>query len=200
MIRSAYLNAIIFIFLTIFTGFLPSGISAQESINKTLGVGVFFPIALPQGINVYSQNHESYWTGIGIQGNIDITKYLYLGIDHSSVKSDVTDIHIINAQQTRWTHTSGQLGYRKSWEPSSVWITYLSGGVLDGNNQGSFKGYSYGAGLKWTKYFRYGLMVFMGSDWHKYNFDIKASPFWQPRFNQTSVVRFYLGGGIYLNQ
>lgn len=196
--KKNFLVALFFIMTSL--GAFVTSLHAQDTRQKTLGAGIFFPVGLVQGTNVYSRDHRSPWSGWGFNGYVDIIKNFYLGLDISQLQSRVTHDNIINAEKTIMKEIRGQIGYSTSWHPTSVWRAYLSVGSTNGTNQGSFEGYSYGLGLKWAKYFSNRLMLFVGSDWHQHHFDIKSTPFWQPRFNQASIVRFYVGGGIYLDQ
>lgn len=178
--------------------FVMAHVHSQEEKNSPIGLTVFFPMGAALGNNVYSQSHDQFWSGLGIAGHVDINNKIHIGLELSSIKSNISDKNIINAEETKFTKTIFQLGYTKNFGKSMILIPFVTAGFTEGTNQGDFNGYSYGLGLKGFKYFSKNFYIYSSGDWQRHTLDIQSSPFWSPRFNEFSLARLCLGVGFSL--
>lgn len=184
--------------IIIFTYFGVNNIEAQENKNLKTRLALFTPINMSMGQSVYTTAHRTAWLGIGLSAHMDISDKFLIGLEFSNASSPVRQKEVINSEKTKLSNTTFLAGYRcAQYHQLDIDIYGLVGGTL-GINQGDFKGYHYGMGIKASKYFDKSLYLFLGTDFQNYGFNIQASPYWEPRFNRASMLRFSIGAGLYL--
>ncbi len=169
---------------------------SQEKTNRKLKIGPFAPVSVVFGQNVYKSAHKTLWTGIGFEGQMNISPKWYAGLQFWRQYGQITQHEIINAKSTIFKSSSIIVGYEYKTLQNFILDYNLLLGLQVGENQGEFNGYSVGLGLKGTQYFDNKYYLFLSSDFHRYHFNIKASSYWEPRFNQTYVLRVSFGGGL----
>ncbi len=173
--------------------------TAQYAEKSNFELSLFFPTGVLMGTNVYNNYHEEIWNGWGISTGIYLSKRYFINLEYSRLKGDVTNKNIVFSEATQLTYRALSLGYRFQY-PSFLDITsYLHLSNNKGKNQGDFKGYSYGLGLKIVKPL-WGLgMVFLNTEWNNHSFNIVSNTKWENQFNHAHIIRIALGGGLYIN-
>ncbi len=157
---------------------------------------VFRQYGVALGNNVYNNYHSDFWKGFGVSTGCYIQKKIYLGFELSRMQSEVTDKNIIYNDNTKINYRVLNLGYRFTTFNHFDLTSYFRLGSNKGKNQGEFRGNSYGIGTKIVRQIFNNGMIFLSMEWDTHRFNIQSNPKWEEKFNNTSMLRGALGGGL----
>lgn len=188
----------IFIFL-IFVGCLNNGIS-QEKIdtnNLTFRFSAGYSIANYFGNNVYNKYHKRF-EGLYIKGGYTLFDKVNMDMRLGFVSADIIDKSIIYNSGTKirsYTFSLGGLIHPLDGTNLSYFAFYAK---EKGNNQGSFNGQGFGAGLDFEAVFAEYFYLIVGTEYKRSYFDIQAPENIEDQFAKANSIYFHIGLGLRL--